>query len=88
MHRILTTSVASVSPHDVAKVERKGGTKAGLDEAIEWLTGCDEAALDRHRAAGTTFDLDELADELAGQAPREGRAGVSYAVTTSDMLAW
>ena len=42
MHRIFTTSVASVYPHYVAKVERKGRTKAELDEVIEWLTGYDE----------------------------------------------
>ena len=32
MHRIFTTSVASVYPHYVAKVERKGRSKAELDE--------------------------------------------------------
>jgi len=37
MHRIFTTSVASVYPHYVAKVERKGRTKVELDEVIEWL---------------------------------------------------
>ena len=39
MHRIFTTSVASVYPHYVTKVEKKGRTKAELDEVIEWLTG-------------------------------------------------
>ena len=56
MHRIFTTSVASVYPHYVAKVERKGRTKAELDEVIEWLTGYDEAALQKHLDAGTTFE--------------------------------
>ena len=56
MHRIFTTSVASVYPHYVAKVERKGRTKAELDEVIEWLTGYDEAALEKHLDAGTTFE--------------------------------
>ena len=45
VHRIFTTSVSSVYPHYVAKVERKGRTKAELDEVIEWLTGYDEASL-------------------------------------------
>jgi len=49
-------SVASVYPHYVAKVERKGRTKAELDEVIQWLTGYDEAALARHLTAGTTFE--------------------------------
>ena len=56
MHRIFTTSVASVYPHYVTKVERKGRTKAELDEVLRWLTGYDEATLQKHLAAGTTFD--------------------------------
>ena len=45
MHRIFTTSFASVYPLYVAKVERKGRTKAELDQVITWLTGFDDAAL-------------------------------------------
>ncbi|MEU4418847.1 DUF2200 domain-containing protein [Nocardia salmonicida] len=56
MSRIFTTSVASVYPHYVTKVERKGRTKAELDQVIEWLTGFDEAALAEHLEAGTTFE--------------------------------
>ncbi|MDR7251300.1 hypothetical protein J2X46_000272 [Nocardioides sp. BE266] len=56
MHRIFTTSVASVYPHYVAKVERKGRTQAELDEVIEWLTGFDEGALQTHLDNGTTFE--------------------------------
>jgi hypothetical protein len=54
--RIFTTSFASVYPHYVAKVEKKGRTKAELDQAIQWLTGFDEATLSGHLAAGTTFE--------------------------------
>jgi hypothetical protein len=54
--RIFTVSFASVYPHYVAKVEKKGRTKAELDQVIEWLTGFDEAALNGHLAAGTTFE--------------------------------
>jgi hypothetical protein len=54
--RIFTVSVASVYPHYVAKVEKKGHTKAELDQVIEWLTGFDEATLQRHLADGTTFE--------------------------------
>jgi hypothetical protein len=54
--RIFTTSFASVYPHYVAKVERKGRTKAELDQVIEWLTGFDEQALEQHLAAETTFE--------------------------------
>ncbi len=56
MSRIFTTSFASVYPHYVTKVEKKGRTKAELDQVIEWLTGFDEAALGEHLAAGTTFE--------------------------------
>ncbi|GEB14507.1 hypothetical protein NSI01_28220 [Pimelobacter simplex] len=55
VHRIFTTSVASVYPHYVTKVERKGRTQAELDEVITWLTGFDEAELRAHLDAETTF---------------------------------
>jgi hypothetical protein len=54
--RIFTTSFASVYPHYVTKVEKKGRTKTELHQVIEWLTGFDEAALSGHLAAGTTFE--------------------------------
>ena len=56
MHRIFTTSVASVYPHYVTKVEKKGRTRAELDEVIEWLTGFDDEELRRHLDEGTTFE--------------------------------
>jgi len=55
-HRIFTTAFAAVYPHYVAKVERKGRAKAELDEAIRWLTGFDDAALQRHLEAGTSIE--------------------------------
>lgn len=56
MSRIFTTSFASVYPHYVTKVEKKGRTKAELDEVIEWLTGFDQSDLSSHLASGTTFE--------------------------------
>jgi len=56
VHRIFTTSVSSVYPHYVTKVEKKGRTNEELDQVIRWLTGFDEAALRRHLAEGTTFE--------------------------------
>jgi len=38
-HRIYTMSFASVYPHYVAKAEKKGRTKAEVDQIISWLTG-------------------------------------------------
>jgi hypothetical protein len=56
MHRVFKMSVASVYVHYVAKVEKKGRTKAELDEVIRWLTGFDQAQLTAHLDAGTTFE--------------------------------
>jgi hypothetical protein len=56
MSRIFTTSFAAVYPHYVAKAEKKGRTKAELDQVIQWLTGFDESTLSDHLAAGTTFE--------------------------------
>ena len=56
MSRIFTTSVASVYPHYVTKVEKKGRTTAELDVVIRWLTGFDETELKRHLADETTFE--------------------------------
>jgi hypothetical protein len=53
---IFTAPFASVYPHYVAKLERKGRTKADLDQVITWLTGFDEVTLRRHLKAGTTFE--------------------------------
>jgi hypothetical protein len=55
MHRIFTTSVASVYPLYVTKVERKGRTQAELNQVIEWLTGYDDHQLQQRLDDGTTF---------------------------------
>ncbi|MGA9582825.1 MAG: DUF2200 domain-containing protein [Allosphingosinicella sp.] len=55
-HRIHTTSFASVYPHYVAKAEKKGRTKAEVDEIIAWLTGYGAEALAAELEAGTDFE--------------------------------
>ena len=40
--RIAKLTFASVYPHYITKVEKKGRTKEELQEVIEWLTGFDE----------------------------------------------
>jgi hypothetical protein len=60
-HRIYGVSVASVYPHYVAKAERKGRTKAEVDEILGWLTGYTPAQLEAELARGTSF-----ADFFAG----------------------
>ena len=54
-HRIFTTSVASVYPHYVAKAERKGRTKAEVDQIIRWLTGYDQRSLNSRLKAEVDF---------------------------------
>lgn len=43
--RVAQMTFASVYPHYVAKVEKKGRTIAELHQVIEWLTGYDEKKL-------------------------------------------
>ncbi len=54
--RIRRTSVASVHVHYVAKAERKGRTRAEVDEVIRWLTGYSQAQLEALLADGPTFE--------------------------------
>ncbi len=44
-HRIYSISFASVYPHYLAKAEKKGRTKAEVDEIIRWLTGYSQEGL-------------------------------------------
>ncbi|MBN9693547.1 MAG: DUF2200 domain-containing protein [Verrucomicrobia bacterium] len=55
-HRIYTTSFASVYPLYVAKAERKGRTKAEVDEVIRWLTGHSETSLEKELKQQTDFE--------------------------------
>lgn len=54
--RIYTMSVAKVYPHYVAKAEKKGRTKAEVDEIIRWLTGYSQEQLEAHLEAQTDFE--------------------------------
>lgn len=45
--RIFGMSFGSVYPLYIQKVEKKGRTQAEVDEVIFWLTGYDEAGLER-----------------------------------------
>lgn len=45
-HRIYTMSFARVYPEYVAKAEKKGRTKAEVDEIIRWLTGYSQTELE------------------------------------------
>ena len=54
--RIRVMTVASVWPHYVKKVEKKGRTLAELHEVVEWLTGFDETRIQEFIDQGSTFE--------------------------------
>ncbi len=74
-HRIFTTTLASVYPLYLAKVEKKGRTRDELDAVIRWLTGYDQSELDHHLAAGSTF-----ADFFAGARLHPNAASITGVV--------
>ena len=55
-HRIYTTSFASVYPLYVAKAEKKGRTKAEVDQIICWLTGYGQKELAAQLEKQTDFE--------------------------------
>lgn len=63
-HRVYRISVASVYPHYITKAEKKGRTKAEVDEIIRWLTGHSQESLDAELEARTDFET------FFGRAPR------------------
>lgn len=54
--RIAQLTFASVYPHYLSKVEKKGRTKAELHEVIHWLTGFTEKSLQKHIDDNSTFE--------------------------------
>ncbi len=55
-HRIYSMSFASVYPHYLAKAEKKGRSKDGVDEIIRWLTGYTQKGLDAQITKKTSFE--------------------------------
>ncbi|HEY1223702.1 MAG TPA: DUF2200 domain-containing protein [Brevundimonas sp.] len=55
-HRVFKMSVASVYVHYINKAEKKGRTKAEVDQVILWLTGFTQGQLDTHLEARTNFE--------------------------------
>jgi hypothetical protein len=53
--RIAEMTFASVYPHYIEKVEKKGRTKEELLQVIEWLTGFDESKLQELIEKEVTF---------------------------------
>ncbi len=54
--RIAKMTFASVYPHYLAKIEKKGRTKEELHKVIEWLTGFDNKKLQDQLDKKVTFE--------------------------------
>lgn len=54
--RIAAMTFASVYPHYITKVEKKGRTKKELHQVIEWLTGYDEHNIMKLISEQVTFE--------------------------------
>lgn len=54
--RIAKMTFASVYPHYLVKVEKKGRTKEELHQVVEWLTGYDEKKLQKLIREKVTFE--------------------------------
>ncbi len=55
-HRVYAMSVARVYPLYIEKVEKKGRTKAELDEVICWLTGYTQSQLESQLQNSVNFE--------------------------------
>lgn len=63
-HRIYKISFASVYPHYIAKAEKKGRSKAEVDEIIRWLTGYSQEQFEAQLEAKANFE------DFYGNAPK------------------
>ncbi|MGE3277144.1 MAG: DUF2200 domain-containing protein [Vicinamibacterales bacterium] len=63
-HRIFTMAFSRVYPALVAKAEKKGRTKAEVDQVFTWLTGYDKAGLEALLANNTDIET------MFAEAPR------------------
>lgn len=63
-HRIYKMSFARVYPEYVAKAERKGRTKAEVDEIVRWLTGYSQEGLE------TQLEKETDVETFLAQAPQ------------------
>lgn len=66
-HRIYGMRFGAVYPAYVAKAERKGRSKAEVDQIICWLTGLDQSGLDKVVASDT--DMETFFDNAPAMNP-------------------
>ena len=55
-NRVYAMSFAGVYPHYITKAEKKGRTKAEVDEIIRWLTGYNQKQLESQIKKKTDFE--------------------------------
>lgn len=68
--RVYKMSFASVYPHYITKAEKKGRTKAEVDEIIHWLTGYNDKDLQRILDDKTNFETFFADAKLHPNAPK------------------
>ena len=83
-HRIYSMAFAKVYPAYVAKAERKGRSKAELDQIIHWLTGYDAAGLAEVLEDGRDFE-EFFARAPAMNAERDRIKGVVCGVRVEEI---
>lgn len=83
-HRIFQTAFAKVYPMYVQKAERKGRTRAEVDQVIRWLTGYSQAALERQVAREVDFTA-FFAEAPAMNPQREFVTGVVCGVRVEEV---
>ncbi|AID42194.1 DUF2200 domain-containing protein [Staphylococcus xylosus] len=54
--KIYTMSFASIYPHLIKKVEKKGRTKEEADEVIHWMTGYAQSQINQLIKDGTDYE--------------------------------
>lgn len=82
--RIYKLTISQVYPLYIAKVERKGRTKADVDAVTRWLTGFDDAGIQEQIDAGATFpEFFAAAPKMNSQADRV--RGVICGVRVEDL---
>ena len=57
IERMAKMTFASIYPHYVTKIEKKGRTKKELHQVIEWLTGFDDHELQEYINQQVTFKI-------------------------------
>lgn len=73
--RVFSMAFSKVYPLYVAKAEKKGRTKAEVDEIIRWLTGYSQEGIDSQLAKHTDFET-FLGEAPAANPLREKVTGV------------